>query len=997
MKKSMEDPPISYQEVVDQEIDAMIGHPSPGRQAELRRQKRTSLSAICLSGGGIRSATFNLGILEGLAEKGLLDKFDYLSTVSGGGYIGSWLSSWVERVEKAPSSQQAHGPGEGIGRVAKSLTGAFPAGREIPQVRFLRDYSNYLTPRVGVLSTDTWTLGAIYLRNLLINWLMLLPLFFGILCLPRLYLAILPGRLDSCAYWYLGSGLILGALGVFCTCADLPSFAVASNKLRTWCRKLFLPLLGISSVLLSMYWAAAYPDTMLRAYPLWWFVAGGIGMFGSGWLLRAVCYLFPWGKPPNDSSKKVVAWRVFLSTLVALLAGALGGCLCYYAGIGVLPLLPDPGAGCGAPVVYATLAVPLLIAVYLLAGVIHILLLNCWTGDDDREWWARSGAFLLMAFLGWLALFVLVIFGPWLLNAQNVNHLLATFGISGVSGLVTALLGKSQATPSPLRGTEQKENPFAKFGLHLAALVFIVLLVVGLSSLASLIINPAPAKKHHTLTFCEPVPEVPPSGSAASLSPAPVAAPAATATPAPATATATATPATAAPAPAAPAPAAPAPAAPAPAAPAQAAPTPAQAAAPAAKGPGVQPAKRALGPDPHLASFCNHWSRFQLCLLFLGTLAFSFFVGWLTNPNKFSLHALYRARLIRAYLGATRNPQTDRRNPHPFTGFDPDDNVFLHTLSARPFHIVNMAWNVVRGRKLGWQERKAVSFTASKLHCGNADQGYRPSEFYGTTYGLGPISLGTAMAISGAAASPNMGYHSSSLITFVMAFFNVRLGWWLGNPKKEKWRKSGPSIAFLPMLKETFGFTNTESTFIYLSDGGHFENLGLYEMVRRRCRFIVVGDASCDAKTGFEDFGNAVRKIRVDLGAEIDIKLEKLKPEEDKLDGLRKCDCHFAVGTIKYAGDDEASAKEGILLYLKPALCKKIPADVFEYANQNREFPHESTADQWFSESQFESYRKLGYHSIEHLVELVGTSSFTTLDQFFDLVTKKLRGDKETV
>ncbi|MCM0083845.1 patatin-like phospholipase family protein [Geomonas sp. Red32] len=963
MKKDMEDPPITYQEVIDQEIAALAGPASPGKQAEQRQRTRASLSAICLSGGGIRSATFNLGILEGLAEKGLLDKFDYLSTVSGGGYIGSWLSSWVQRVEKGektPSSQEAHPPGEGIGRVAKSLACAFPAGREVPQVRFLRDYSNYLTPRVGVLSADTWTLGAIYLRNLLINWLMLVPLFFAILCLPRLYLAVLPARLDSCTNWYLGGGLILGALGVFCTCADLPSFALTSKRLRTCCRKLFLPLLGISSLLLSMYWAAAYPDTLRRSYPLWWFVVGGIGMFGSGWLLRAVCYLFPWGRDPNGGEKGIVAVRYFLSTLAALLAGALGGCLCYYAGINVLPLLPEPGAGCGAPVVYATLAVPLLIAVYLLAGVIHILLLNCWTGDDDREWWARSGAFLLMVFLGWLTLFVLVVFGPSLLNAQNVNNLLATFGISGVSGLVTALLGKSQATPSPLRGTEQKENPFAKFGLHLAALVFIVLLVVGLSSLATLIINPAPAQKHHPLTFCVPVPKAPPSGTTASASAAPATA-LATTTPATATATATA-PATAT----------------------------ATATATANKAPAVQPAKKAPEPDRHLASFCNQWSLWQLFLLFLVTLAFSFFVGRLTNPNKFSLHALYRLRLIRAYLGATRNPQTDRRSPHPFTGFDPNDNVFLHTLAARPFHIVNMAWNVVKGSKLGWQERKAISFTASKLHCGNADQGYRPSEFYGMTRGLGPISLGTAMAISGAAASPNMGYHSSPLITFVMAFFNVRLGWWLGNPKKEKWRKSGPSIAFWPMLKETFGFTNTESSFIYLSDGGHFENLGLYEMVRRQCRFIVVGDASCDAKTGFEDFGNAVRKIRVDLGAEVEINLEKLKPEEDKLDELRKCDCHFAVGTIKYAGGDEALPKEGILLYLKPALCKKIPADVFDYAKQNTDFPHESTADQWFSESQFESYRKLGYHSIEHLMQLLGTASFTTLDGFFDAVRQKI-------
>jgi len=141
----------------------------------LHEQNRT---ALCFSGGGIRSATFNLGILQGLTEYDLLEKFDYLSTVSGGGYIGSWLSAWIFH--------------EGMESVVKELK--YPRRSKIdPEyapVRHLREYSNYLTPEWGLLSADTWTWVAIYLRNLLLNWLVLVSLFAAALLVPRLAVAV---------------------------------------------------------------------------------------------------------------------------------------------------------------------------------------------------------------------------------------------------------------------------------------------------------------------------------------------------------------------------------------------------------------------------------------------------------------------------------------------------------------------------------------------------------------------------------------------------------------------------------------------------------------------------------------------------------------------------------------------------------------------------------------------------------------------------------------
>jgi len=162
--------------------------------AKVHRQPQP-LSALCVSGGGIRSATFALGAIQGLAEHGLLDRFDYLSTVSGGGYIGSWLTSW---------SKRAGGLRNVIPRLRRD---AKPPGPGEPDpIDHLREYSNYLTPKLGSLSADTWTLAATVLRNILLNWLVLVPLLTCALLVPRLLLSI--ARL-SATYWeFKGTGAL---------------------------------------------------------------------------------------------------------------------------------------------------------------------------------------------------------------------------------------------------------------------------------------------------------------------------------------------------------------------------------------------------------------------------------------------------------------------------------------------------------------------------------------------------------------------------------------------------------------------------------------------------------------------------------------------------------------------------------------------------------------------------------------------------------------------
>jgi hypothetical protein len=329
---------------------------------------------------------------------------------------------------------------------------------------------------------------------------------------------------------------------------------------------------------------------------------------------------------------------------------------------------------------------------------------------------------------------------------------------------------------------------------------------------------------------------------------------------------------------------------------------------------------------------------------------------------------------MRAYLGASRPDREQDPAFNAFTGFNPHDDMPVWKLcTTKPLHVLNMALNLVHGSRLAWQERKAESFTVTALHCGNADVGYRPSEEYGggrptrrKSSKDNAITLGTALATSGAAANPNMGYHTSSAVAFVMTLFNVRMGIWLGNPGKAggnpcfpTYGRSSPRFSIGPLVQEALGLTTNEKPYVNLSDGGHFENLGIYEMVRRRCRWIIAIDAGADNDCGFEDLGNAVRKIQIDLGVQIKFDKISIYPREPKPQPAGGG--YVALGTIRYTDPITGNeAEPGCLLYIKPAIYGTEPIDIYNYAQRCPQFPHESTANQFFTESQFESYRSLG-------------------------------------
>ncbi len=339
--------------------------------------------------------------------------------------------------------------------------------------------------------------------------------------------------------------------------------------------------------------------------------------------------------------------------------------------------------------------------------------------------------------------------------------------------------------------------------------------------------------------------------------------------------------------------------------------------------------------------------------------ALGLLVGGFVPANRFSLHGMYRQRLVRTFLGASH---ADRR-PNAFTGFDPADDLRVHELSdVRPLQVINATLNNVSSTNYGRNERKAYAFTFSPLHVGSSELGYRLSSEYGSDGG-GPatgLSLGMALAVSGAAASPAMGMYSSKARAFLLTLANARLGLWFGNPTDPAtWQRSDPALGVGPIVRELLGLTTDTNPYVYLSDGGHFENLGLWSMVVRRCGVIIVSDAGCDPDYTFEDLSNAMRRIRIDLGIPIEFG-EMNMSKAGQGDG----NAHAVLGTIRYSAVDGPDAPDGLLLYVKATLSGDESVDVRNFAALHPAFPHDPTGNQFFDEDRFESYRALGYHSI---------------------------------
>ena len=210
----------------------------------------------------------------------------------------------------------------------------------------------------------------------------------------------------------------------------------------------------------------------------------------------------------------------------------------------------------------------------------------------------------------------------------------------------------------------------------------------------------------------------------------------------------------------------------------------------------------------------------------------------------------------------------------------------------------------------------------------------------------------------------------------LMTLLNIRLGFWAPNPAEPSWRLPQARLWTLASIRELLSQTDETSSYCYLTDGGHFDNTGLYPLVQRACRTIVVVDCGRDTHPPqLADLAQAIRLCRIDFGTEITLPVGELAEEELT---------PFVVGQIRYSHDhlsllglpDECA--DGVIVCVKPGVWLEgcLAADVLQYRRAHSEFPQQSTGDQWFDEAQFESYRKLG--------ESIGKAAVKTIAERFD-------------
>jgi len=713
------------------------------------------LVGLALSGGGIRSATFNLGVLQKLDALGVLSAIDYLSTVSGGGYVGGFWSAWRARRSEDQGTFPYRWEGEA----------------EPPEIRHLREFSNFLRPRLRLLSAETGRMAT------------------------SVVAAVIPTVIVS---------LTILALG-----------------LLAW--------LGVGWLLLADVPADQFP----------WPLRPPLAIFGATLLVQAAFeLLWHWGHEEKDTATGVLAFWAIASALATAGAWAFLWHLTPQPFGALLQPLP---AGEELGLVAFTILLP---TAAWTAGMALLVLVRVLTSRANRSWRARTRKGALDRALSRLLLCV----GAWAVAGLVwiVAQLVAAEGVAGLATLAGSggVAGGAFSWLRRLFGKQPNKPMGGKVGLQIgswmmAALAYVALAAVA-ATVATLLIQIATA----------------------------------------------------------------------------------------------------LGPG-------------SLWIIAAGGVAIVALAILTFDPHENGFHAFYRARLVRAFLGASNGD-----GGREATLECEHDDLSITDLPARPLHLVCCAANDLAADPLGTLHRGAESAVLSPL--GLQVGGHWRS----WSSGLRPPSLGAALTASAAAFNSHMGGLSMRLgqaATFLLAALNLRLGLWVENPGRpsyllaDLWTKLQRHLPGLLYLRELAGASRSESTWIHLSDGGHFENLALYELVRRHCRCILLCDCGADPDVAFDDFGNAVRRIREDFGVEIEIDLTPLRPGDDGLAGQP-----MVAGDIRYPTGDL-----GVLLYLKPTLTGSEPPDVAQYARRNEAFPHETTLDQFYDEAQWEAYRRLGEHVAE--------------------------------
>jgi len=953
-------PRIRFHEVITAEYAEINGRRavSGGEQAASENARPPKLIGLALSGGGVRSATFNLGLLQALAHEGKLRVFDYLSTCSGGGYTGGWWSAWLSRAERDKEPDPIFPPREDIdserdARRARMETRA-AAGLEMEQIKdsainaaadpihHLRLFSNVLTPRKGLLSADTWRAIAVAGRNIVLTWLILIPILLAAimvgqswftLTLPReathvqrlVAALIVPGML------FLGSAVCVALWMLFTrrsrTLGD--KLVVAASTLAFLALSYYLlKAIGVGVLAYVIVLAALWTGYILLRLLFWklarhaklsdtdfWrnrlvvlqtrtlsyavfllviFLFAGFGHLIFDFLVNAV------SKSVADKVAKAGGWTAFA---LAILSSAYTALKSAPTGGGDAKSNEPPSM---AHRIAFAIAPPLLLLV--LGVVLSWAGLQLYEGvvaDLDATLFVSRGAmvagFLFLIFAlyefrppqKWksaavVAVWLVIAAAAWGLDTQRIIANLQLIAVVALILMAEALLVRAAMG-----------RPMWVVGYAVALVVAAIVLTFS-----------------GTLGYALPESHIPQMfviGVASTL---------------------------------------------------------VLLLFELIQGEGANTRAIALTIIActifvlvgGTASIEGERGKTALVLVSLiaSLLGWVLALGWLADPNALSLHSFYKARLVRAYLGASNAARTKAKDAD-ITDAVPGDDLLLtelrNTERGAPYHLINTMLNLVGGSDLSTQARASDSFLMSKHFCGSMRTGYRPT----AEYACGSISLGTAVAISGAAASPTMGAQTpSAALSALMTLFNVRTGYWAPTPSMSYWRSGSARLWPVYTLQEFVSQTTDLLPYCYLTDGGHYENTGVYSLVQRGCNVIVVGECGADPEATLDDLGNMIRKVRIDFGTEIHLDITGLR-EDPRV--------HVVVGTIRY-GPDHAQAlglpedeMEGTIIVVKPNVLKGDPVDVRQYGFLNRTFPQQQTFDLWYDEAQFESYRRLGEES----------------------------------
>jgi hypothetical protein len=841
-----------------------------------------NLIGLAFSGGGIRSATLNLGVLQGLQELDFLRQIDYISTVSGGGFIGSWLIGNVRR--------SAHW----LGRLTDWNA----------SIRHLREYSRYLAPHTGLFSPDTLNIAATWLRNTFLIQISALAWLFVVLlsALGLMRTFVWAGNIPGLDSVILAASAFLVVLSVLIYLGTLPVDSKLSRtrlgRTRSVVRYAVLPAWIGATALASRLWAAASPpsstwprlqtacsfgDMLEEAWKPWLLllVLSAVGFALCAWQTLQRNKLWLWIIAP-------VCTGVLYLELVAL----------YYA------FRMWSAHGDAANSIAFVFGPPLALIAFSIAVLLLIGLSSKNANEAQREWWTRYGTWLGIYAGSGLVICGVALFGPrigiaffrWL---HTIGHpVLSWATVLGWIGTVVSglIAGNSSKTGS---ASQNAKAPLLEALAKVAGFLFIL----GSFLLGS------------TLLYVLLYQIFGPNYSVAASDP--------------------------------------------------------------------------------LRVVCElRWYAFVLSLI--ATVLMGLLFSSRFEINIFGFSQFYRNRIVRCYLGATRW-MAGARNPNPFMKFDFRDDIKFWRFRTDspgqdapgpkecdpyrgPFPIINCCLNLAGSSDLGLNTRHGDSFALTPLRCGSARPrvGYAPTWTERTKFADG-LQLGQAVAVSGAAVSSNMGYNTSSLVAFLLCMFNVRLGWWFPNPGKDKWNHRGLTFSLLYLIAELFGLADERRDFVNVSDGGHFENLAIYELIRRRCRVIIACDAECDPTLQFGSLGKMIRICQTDFGAEIDLNVDSIRPQDN---GLSLAHC--AVGTIKYC-----TGEIGRLIYLKASITGDEDVSIAQYRSQHTTFPHESTANQFYSEDQFESYRRLGLEMVRASFKgnLPGDDPIDIADRMFDVLT----------